>query len=286
LTGRATVIVAAVSSSDSPPEPAPDRDAPVRLRRLLPDAKEVSADEAMSGLALGERAPEGRPYVVLNMVSTLDGKATLAGRTAGIGGSADRGLFHQLRTQADVVMAGAGTVRKERYGRLVRDPERREKRRREGLAPDPLACVVSASLDGLAELPLFADAGQRVIVLTGAEGELAPTPAPVEYLRAGRGAGVGTAVDLTAALGRLRSEHGVRSVLCEGGPTLNAELLRARAVDELFLSLAPKLLGGAEALTIVAGAALPEPVELELVSLLELEGELFLRLRVAAPPAG
>jgi riboflavin-specific deaminase-like protein len=238
----------------------------------------------MSDLALGDRAPEGRPYVVLNMVSTLDGKATRAGRTAGIGSRADRELFHHLRTQADVVMTGAGTLRVERYGRIVRDPALREKRRRAGFAQDPLACVVSASMDGLADLPLFAAPEQRVIVLTGAPQDLPATVAPVDYVRAGRGAGA--EVDLTAALGRLRSEHGVRSVLCEGGPTLNAELLRAHAVDELFLSLAPKLLGGAEALTIVKGAALPEPVELELVSMLEWEDELFLRVRVATPPAG
>jgi riboflavin biosynthesis pyrimidine reductase len=190
-------------------------------------------------------------------------------------------------------MVGAGTVRTERYGRVVRDPALRERRRREGLAEDPLACVVSASLEGLADVPLLEAAEQRVVVVTAAEGELPPAAPPVEYLRARRaaasavaseeGASASGAVDARAALERLRADWGVRSVLCEGGPTLNAELLRAGVVDELFLSLAPKLAGGAAALTIVAGAALPETVELELVSLLEHEGELFLRLRVGDP---
>lgn len=253
---------------------------PARLRRLLPAPGSGTADEIASGLRLGDLAPPERPYLVLNMVATLDGKATIGGRTGAIGGRADRELFHHLRTQADAVMAGAETVRTERYGRLVRDPGRRVKREREGLAPEPLACVVSASLAGLAELPLLAAPEQPVIVLTGAEGEIASTAASVRYVRAARREHSGGAVDLTAALRALRSEHDVRSILCEGGPTLNAELLRAGLVDELFLSVAPKLAGGTDALTIVAGAALPEPAELDLVWLFEHEGELFLRLRV------
>ena len=81
-------------------------------------------------------------------------------------------------------------------------------------------------------------------------------------------------------MARLRSEYGVRSVLCEGGPTLNSFLLAADLVDELFLTLNPKLLGGAAALTIVAGREVVEPAELELVSLAEAASELFTRWRV------
>ena len=261
-----------------------------RLRRLLPEPGEVSTEEATSGLRLGELAPPDRPYLVLNMVASLDGKATLEGRTAGLGGEADRELFHGLRTQADALLVGAGTVRAERYGRVVRDPALRERRRGEGLAEDPLACVVSASLEGLADVPLLEAAEQRVVVVTAAEDELPLAAPPVEYLRAPRaaasavaseeGASASGAVDARAALERLRADWGVRSVLCEGGPTLNADLLAAGVVDELFLSLSPQLLGGREALTIVAGDALPEPVPLELVSLLESGSELFLRLCV------
>lgn len=258
----------------------------MELHRLVPGLAALTPDEAMTGLELGDLAPPERPYLVLNMVATLDGKATLGGRTAGIGSPADRELFHHLRTQTDAVMAGAGTLRAERYGRIVREPALREKREQEGLSPDPLACVVSASLDGLAELPLLAVSEQRVAVLTAASGDLPPRAARVEYVRGGPAEGGGGWVDLSEALGRLRADWSVRSILCEGGPTLNAELLRSRLVDELFLSLAPKLAGGAEALTIVAGEALPEPVELELLSLLEHHGELFQRWRVRRPDGG
>ena len=75
-------------------------------------------------------------------------------------------------------------------------------------------------------------------------------------------------------------ERGVRSVLCEGGPTLNSFLFAAGLVDELFLTMNPKVVGGAAALTIVAGRELVEPVELDLVSVAEAEGELYTRWRV------
>lgn len=269
-----------------PPSSGSDRRAPIRLRSLFPGGGDTTPDEAAAGLRLGDLAPPERPYVVLNMVATLDGKAALGGRTAGLGSPADRELFHHLRTQADAVMAGAGTLRAERYGRVVREPARREKREREGLHADPLACVVSASLDGLAELPLLAVPEQRVAVLTAAFGELPPREARVEYVRADPAGGDVGWVDLRAALGRLRVDWDVRSVLCEGGPTLNAELLAEGLVDELFLSVAPKLAGGADALTIVAGAALLEPAELELVWLLERHGELFQRWRRRARDGG
>src|SRR5215212_2961959 len=116
----------------------------VDLRRLHPDPALVTTEEATSGLRLGELAPADRPYLVLNMVSTLDGRIAIDGRSGPIGDEADRELFHGLRTQADAVMVGAGTIRAERYGRIVRKPERREQRVAGGLAADPLAVVVSA----------------------------------------------------------------------------------------------------------------------------------------------
>ncbi|MEO7193475.1 MAG: dihydrofolate reductase family protein, partial [Pseudonocardiaceae bacterium] len=81
--------------------------------------------------------------------------------------------------------------------------------------------------------------------------------------------------DLSAMLARLRTEHGVRSILCEGGPNLNAALLPAGLVDELFLSIAPTLAGSAGSLSIVERAPLAELVGLELVWLLESHSQLF-----------
>jgi riboflavin-specific deaminase-like protein len=242
------------------------------VRLLHPELKETSPEDLGSGLRLGERAPGDRPYVALNMVSTLDGKATIDWRTRGLSSELDRRLFHHLRTQADAVMVGAGTARVERYGRIVKSEELREKRRAEGLEPDPLAVIVSARLDLPADLPLLNEPDQRVVVATGSDAVIPDLAAQVDYLRVGD--------DLPVLMARLREDYGVRSVLCEGGPTLNSHLLAAALVDELFLTLHPKLTGGAAALTIVAGRSLAAPAELGLESLAEGDGDLFTRWRI------
>ena len=245
------------------------------LRQIHPEPRRLTAEEATSGLDLGGRAPPDRPYVVVNMIETADGAAAIAGRTKALGDDTDRAIFHGLRTQADAVMVGANTAGIERYGRLVRDESRRERRLREGLAADPIACVVSGHLSLPAEIPLLQDPESRVLVLTRLDGELGPAAARVEYLREPPGG-----AELAPFLARLRADYGVRSVLCEGGPKLNSALLVEGLVVELFLSLAPKLAGGSPALTIVAGRTLPAPVELELLSCFEDDGYLFLRYAV------
>jgi riboflavin-specific deaminase-like protein len=243
--------------------------------QLYPERRDTSPETFASGLRLGERAPAGRPYLALNMVSTLDGKATIEWRTRGLSTELDRRLFHQLRTQVDAVMVGAGTVRVERYGRIVKTDELRERRVSEGLAPDALAVIVSARLDLPADLPLLQEPEQEVVIATGSDAVLQGTAARIEYVRTGD--------DLPLLMARLRDERGVRSILCEGGPTLNSHLLAAGLVDELFLTLNAKLTGGAAALTIVAGRDLVEPAELDLVSVAEGGADLFTRWRIAAP---
>ena len=247
------------------------------LRRLLPDPASVSVDEAISGLDLAALAPADRPYLVLNMVSAVDGKATIDGRTGELGNEADKAIFHHLRTQADAVMMGAGTLRVERYGRILRDPALREKREREGFEGEPLACVVSGRLNLPSHLPLFQDEHTHCVVMTAAEAEIEGAQARVDYLRGESGDGE---LRLASLLPRLRSEHGVRSILCEGGPHLHTALLREGLVDELFLSLAPVIAGASDDLTIVEGEGLERPVELELVWLFEQGEHLFARYRV------
>jgi 5-amino-6-(5-phosphoribosylamino)uracil reductase len=246
------------------------------LHRIHPEPTALEPAEAISGLGWGELAPPERPYLALNMVSTADGKAAVEGRTRAISSETDRAIFHQLRTQADAVMAGAGTVRTERYGPIAKNDELRQKRKREGLDPNPLAVIVSGSLHLPVDLPLLQDPESRVIILTRSRDELSGHRAQVDYLRS-----EGGTFDLRPLMERLRSEYGVRSVLCEGGPTLNASLLPYGLVDELFLTVAPTMAGGADALTIVAGAPLPEMITLELVWALEDGSELYLRYRIS-----
>jgi 5-amino-6-(5-phosphoribosylamino)uracil reductase len=131
------------------------------LHRLSPENAQISPEEAISELGWAELAPPDRPYMALNMVSTIDGKAAVQGRTVAISSKTDRAVFHNLRTQADAVMAGAGTVRSERYAPLVKTDELRAKRVREGLAPDPIAVIVSGGLDLPVDIPLLQDPGSR-----------------------------------------------------------------------------------------------------------------------------
>jgi riboflavin-specific deaminase-like protein len=239
---------------------------------IHPERREASPEEFASNMRLAALAPPGRPYLGLNMVSSLDGKATIEWRTKGLSTELDRRLFHQLRTQVDAVRVGAGTVRTERYGRMTKSQELRERRIAEGLAPDPLAVIVSGRLDLPADLPILNEPEQRVVIATGSDASLPGMGEQLEYARVGD--------DLPKLMAYLEESHGIRSVLCEGGPTLNSYLFAGGLVDELFLTLNPKAVGGAAALTIVAGRELVEPAELALVSLAEGDGDLFTRWRV------
>jgi riboflavin biosynthesis pyrimidine reductase len=248
---------------------------PVSFACLIPPGPPRTASDWLDGLRPAAVDPGRRPHLTLNMISSLDGRAALAGRTAALGNVGDRQLFHALRARADGVMAGAGTMRVERYGAIVRDPGLLALRAARGLAPQPLAITVSRSLRLAADLPILADPGSHLVVLTPSDGELPPCAARVSYLRG---------PDVGQLLERLRDEFGVRRMIAEGGPTLNAELVRGGLIDELFLSTAPLLLGGPDPLTIVAGPALA--TRLELVGLLELESHLYARYRVSGAVAG
>ena len=208
------------------------------------------------------------------MVESVDGKATLDWRTKGLSSDLDRRLFHHLRTQADAVMVGAGTAREERYGRITKTDELRQKRVNEGLVPDALAVIVSGRLNLPPNLPLLNEPDQRVVIATASDEELPGVTGDVEYVRVGD--------DLPRLLAYLGERHAVRSILCEGGPTLNSHLFASDLVDELFLSVSPKVVGGSAALTIVAGRELVEPAEARLVSVAEAEGEVFTRWRFRA----
>jgi riboflavin-specific deaminase-like protein len=257
------------------------------FEKILPERGQLDAQEAAAALRSQAAVRAERPYVAVNFASTADGRVAIGGRSGPIGNEADRELFHELRAQADAVMVGAGTASAEGYGRLIRDPDRRERRRQAGLEPEPLAVIVSARLSLDPGIPLLQDPDARVVIVTGSDRELEGCAARVEYLRppdvaprAGELEADAGLLTLRPLIELLRERHGVELVLCEGGPVLHSALLREGLVDELFLSLAPKLAGGAEP-TIVFGPPLQPPVEMELLSVLHAGGHLFLRYRVA-----
>jgi riboflavin-specific deaminase-like protein len=252
------------------PEPVPP------LRRLFPQPDHADVRRLIGELDLGARIPVDRPYTVVNFVASADGHAAFRGRSRWLSDEADRELFHGLREHVDAVMAGTGTLRAERYGRMVRDPERRRRRAASGLNPEPLAVIMSRSGDVPTDIPLFSDPGSRVVVFTPSALDTSGLTAAVDVVRLDPGE-----LTLTTMMRRLRSNYDVRSLLCEGGPTLFGALLQENLVDELFLSLAAKLTGGGSAPAITAGPELAELRPLSLVWVLELDGALYLRYAVS-----
>jgi riboflavin-specific deaminase-like protein len=228
----------------------------------------------ISGLVDAPAPPPAgaRPHVRVSMIATVDGRATLDGRSAGLGDEADLAMLLELRTLTDAVMIGAGTLRAEGYDRLLRDPQRRARRRAAGQDEDPVAVVLSRGLDVPWEAGLFAAPDQPVLVLTGLPGAVPEVAAPVELVR----------LDPATPAEALRHLHarGVRSLLSEGGPTMNRALLAAGLVDELFVTIAPLLTAGEDAPPIVAGPRLEVPAQLELRRVLRHGDELLLRYGV------
>jgi riboflavin-specific deaminase-like protein len=208
----------------------------VRVELLHPDRAELAVDDLLTGLGLARLASDDRPHLVLNMVASIDGRTTIDGRVGALTSPIDQRIVYRLRTEAEALMVGAGTVRNERYGSIV--PA--------GLGPRPLVVIVTRRVALPADLPLLNEPENHVVIATTSPDAVLgfDTAAHVEYLRVP--AADGGAVDVAALCAALRSEYGVRSVVCEGGPTLNDALLQAGVVDELFLSLAPLLVGGGE----------------------------------------
>ncbi|MHB1467590.1 MAG: dihydrofolate reductase family protein [Solirubrobacteraceae bacterium] len=255
------------------------------LRALLPStpggAENVTVRELVEEIFADNAAArrEDRPRVLLNMASTLDGRSSIDGRSGPIGDGADREMLHGLRTVFDALLVGAGTARAEHYATIVRDEHERAQRRAHGFEPEPLTCIVSASLNVSAdEVPLLSEPDARIAIVTASCGELAPVPASVAYVRAERDG----SLDLAFALRQLRERHSVGSLLCEGGPMLATELISQGLLDELFLCLAAKLGGGTDAMRILAGEELRPPAPLRLISAHEHDFQLFLRYAVGA----
>lgn len=241
------------------------------MRRLLPDPGPTTVEEQLDTYRPWEHPRDERPYVAMNFAVTVDGRATIAGRSGPIGSATDTAILAGLRTRFDALMIGAGTMRVERYSRPIPEQEKRERRERIGLPPDPLMVIVSGRLDLPWDASLFTEGAGQVLVFTASEAEPPETETPLRVVRHEG------AVDLAEALRHLRHEGGIRALLCEGGPHLYGQLQAAGLVDDLFLTIAPKLAGGG-ARRILEGE-LPDVAPLELAWLLEDEGELFARYR-------
>lgn len=202
-----------------------------------------------------------------NMIFSADGAAAFAGRAGPLSCPTDQRLLKILRGFADVVLVGAGTARAENYGpvRLIDA----------GPATPPPIAVISRS--GRLPARLFSDPGQRPILVTCAQAVAAqadPTDGGRrQVLVAGE-----HSVDVARAVALLR-ERGMHHILCEGGPTVLDELVEADAVDEICVTLAPKLAASQPVGHRRAPSPLPAPVTMRLEHALVCDDYLFLKYR-------
>jgi len=243
------------------------------LLPLGPAGSARSAAAVVDALGLSEpaEAERRRPRVVAAMIASVDGRASVEGGSAGLGHPADRALLRELRTAVDAILVGTGTLRAERYANLL-DDDQRGWRAGRGLAPEPIVATIARSGQVPVEVPLFAEPSARIAVYAEA-----PVDGPwshgaqVEVHRLGPGGARPAAV-----LEHLAATHGVRSVLCEGGPTLLRALVAGACVDDLMFTLAPMLAGG-DAPALLAGDALDPPARLALHDIHRAEEHLFMR---------
>ncbi len=214
------------------------------MRRLHPNPTEhITAAQAYD---VDRPRPPNRPWLGLCMVASVDGSTVVDHRSEALSSEADRQVLLTLRSLADVIVVGAGTVRIEGYG----PPNK----------PGQRIGVVSRSGNVDLSMPLFTSGAGFLIVPKSAP------QSPVDTVRAGD-----DEVDLVAALGQLDADF----VQAEGGPALNAALAAADVIDELNLTISPVLSGGHGPRLLTGAESIGH--RLALAHVLEDDGFLFTR---------
>ena len=247
------------------------------MRQLIPEPHRSGSEPDLTTVYAYPRG--ARRWLRANLVASVDGLAQADGASRGLSGPADLRVLRTLRGLADVVLVGGATVRTEGYERpVVAREQYAMARAAAGQPPAAAIAVVSASLELDFDSPLYASAVIPTITVTVAE---AP-PKRMEMAReAGEVliAGERGRVDLAEAVDKL-VQSGRGRLLCEGGPKLLAALAAAGRLDELCLSVSPQLRAG-DGLRLLDGPGFPEPVRLNLHTLLTEDGFLFARYLVA-----
>ena len=220
--------------------------------------------------------PDGRPWVMANMVASADGAIAIDGLSGGLGGEGDSIVFRAVRASCDWIVAASGTVRAERYRMPRSSDEVAARRQTQGRTASPRLAVVTGSVDLDPDLPLFAERpadAPKALVITGAN----PPAEAVERIGdAAEWCHLDTERPTPEGIVGALGDRGARVVLVEGGPSFNGQMVDAGLIDELCLSISPHLVGGPSP-RIVNGSTSATPMDLRLDRVLEHEGALFLR---------
>ncbi len=242
------------------------------MRQLLPVT--VGDVDGPARYTADERPkPEGRPWILLDMVTSVDGATRVGSTSGGLSGPADKAIFSALRTVADFVLVGANTVRAEGYGPPKIGEDQQRRRTEGGQEPTPRLAVVSARAELDPGAKLFSGDGPRPLIITTTSADPRKRAALADVAEVvALGQGLVSGDSIAAAL----DEREAKVVTCEGGPTLNGFLMSSRVVDEICWAISPHVVGG-ESLRLGHGPVLDPPEGLRLERVLEDDGFLFLR---------
>ena len=232
----------------------------------------TTIESLLQSYEVARPARADRPWVLLNLVLSADGHASVGGRVTQLTSPTDQRLFHHLRTLSDAILVGASTVRAEKYGPVRITDDVASRRVADGRPERPTLVVVSRSLD--LDLRAITDTGQSVVVLTCAasdEDRRARLAETADVIVVGD-----DIVDLRHGLAMLH-ERGAQVVLCEGGAVLNGELAQAELIDEVCVTVAP-VLGGDPSTQ--SGALQHHLLQMELQHAHTVDGNVFLRWSV------
>jgi riboflavin-specific deaminase-like protein len=225
--------------------------------------------------------PEQRPFVIANFAITADGRISTRKKTpSDFSSPRDKRRLLEIRAAADAVLASARTIRADRMTMGLPAEDLRAMRSAEGRPAYPQRVVLTQRGRLDPALPIFAHAFSPIIIFS--------TTRMPKALRAQLAAKAtlhlapGGTVDLHAMMRTLHAEHRIERLVCEGGAQVFRSLLEAGLVDELNLTLCPRIFGGraAPTLTGVAGVFLPKSIRMELCEMLPIDSECFLRYRL------
>jgi len=224
--------------------------------------------------------PSPRPSVILHFAVTADGKTATSNYTPALFTSTrDKQRLLDVRALADAILVGRHTLETDRMTMGLPDEQLRRQRKSEGKAEYPLRVIVSASGNISVALPVF-QKGNAPIVIYSTE-----KMAPAQRLLLSRHASVHLSnsdkLDISWPLQHLYEHYHVRSLVCEGGPTLARTLARANLIDEIYLTITAKIFGGlaAPTLTGLSGEFLPASRPFQLIDIDRNDNECYLRYR-------
>ncbi|MFV1990461.1 MAG: dihydrofolate reductase family protein, partial [Acidimicrobiales bacterium] len=213
-----------------------------------------------------------QPWVMANMVTSIDGASAADGKSGGLGGPGDLSVFEAIRDLSDVIVVGSSTAATENYHPPLPNKSRQQRRTRSGGAPGPVVALISKSLRMDPGSSLFSDSTQRPIIIT-------PSSADQDRVRALSDVAEMIVVDSDQVTPQGATEalfdRGYCVQLVEGGPRLLGQFVQAQLIDEFFITIAAKLVGGPSSRIAAGSDSTDSPMNL--ASVLHDGDELYLR---------